>query len=146
MCAKLRVVRPEEPDEPIEKYLADVNAGTTDVRPYERLMIHYRKQKNYKEEVAIINKGIDVLKSFYQRHQEKVFGRRVPNSIKNLSEKISRSTGLQDKKGNTLFLPEPVPKWTKRLSVAEAKLKAQKDKIIGAKKTAKKKKTAGRKR
>jgi hypothetical protein len=145
MCAKLRVIRPGEPDEPIDKYLSEVNSGSTDPFPYERLMIHFRREKKYAEELKIISKGITVLEKIYKRQQSQTLGGRVSSSIKKLSEKISMSTGLRDKKGNTLYLPEPLPKWLKRKAVTEAKLKAQAAKAAGKKIPTKKKAVRKRK-
>lgn len=123
MSTKLRVVQPEEPNEPIDKYIKEVEGGTKNTLPYERLMIWYRRHKMYAEEINVISKGISMLKSFYADQQKQALGRRINPSVKALSAKINKSTGLHDKKGNDLFLPEPMGKWQKRKVVAEAKLK-----------------------
>jgi hypothetical protein len=122
MCAKLRVVRGDEPTEPIEQYIKDVEDATIDPLPYQRLMIWYRKEKMYEEELKIINKGIDALKKYYAGQQKQLSGRKINSSVKALSSKISKSMGLHDKKGNELFLPEPLPKWIQRKEVVQGKL------------------------
>jgi hypothetical protein len=125
MSTRLRMVKPEDPDEPVDRYLHEVRSGTTSTIPYERLMIYYRKQKMFKEELDVIDRGIEMLHTFYKNQQKMALGDRIPQSIKSLSDKISKSTGLHDKKGNDLYLPEPIPKWTRRRLVAEQKLKRQ---------------------
>ena len=126
MCAKLRVVQPDEPDEPIDQYLREVKSGTTSILPYDRLMIYFRKNKMYAEELDVIQRGINTLKKYYANQQSKTLRHKKSTSIKLLSEKIGKSTGLFDKKGNDLFLPEPLPRWMKRKEVTQKKLKTSK--------------------
>lgn len=114
MTAKLKVVRDTKgDDEPIDLYLKQVDEGTMQTLPYERLMIHYRKAKEYEKESAIIKKGIAALQQFYTNAQQQTLGKKVNPKIKALSKKIGKSVGLVDKKGNDVFLPEPLPKWIK---------------------------------
>ena len=87
---------------------------------YTRLMILYRKQKRYKEELAIINKGI----SHFAEHKAKQSSKKNSNAaIKKLSSSLNKSLGLTDNKGNFLFDPEPVATWKKRKKTVEKKLK-----------------------
>ena len=130
MCAKLRIVREDDPEEPFDRYIEEVKGGTTNTLPYERLMIWYRKEKKYAEEIKVIIKGIKRLKKMFADQQKQVPGRKISSSIKELSDKINKTTGLHDKKGNQLFLPDPLPKWIKRQEVAEEKLRKQKAKPI----------------
>jgi hypothetical protein len=141
MSTRLRVVKPEDPDEPIDRYLHEVRSGTTSTIPYERLMIFYRKQKMFKEELDVIDRGLEMLHTFYKNQQKMALGDRIPPSIKSLSDKISKSMGLHDKKGNELYLPEPIPKWTRRRLVTEQKLKKQTAPAAPKKKAKKKKAT-----
>lgn len=122
MPAKLRAVKPGDPNEPIDQYLNEVGAGSTSTLPYDRLMIFYRKNKMYRDELNIIDKGIKALKQFYSRQQKQAFGGRIRPSLKQLSHRISKSMGLHDKKGNQLFMPEPLPRWIKRREVTMKKL------------------------
>ena len=76
---------------------------------YQRIMILYRKQKEYKKELAVLNEAIDDF--------EKLYAKRNTNknkSIASISHKLMRSIGLADKKGNELYLPQPLPRWKKR--------------------------------
>lgn len=61
--------------------------------PYNRLMVIYRRLKQYKEELNIIKKGIKVYEEFYDS--------KIPNKSKTitaLSNKLNKSVGLSDKK------------------------------------------------
>jgi tetratricopeptide (TPR) repeat protein len=87
---------------------------------YNRLMIIYRKQKKYKEELDIINKALQ----HFNEYQNKKSSAKTNNAaIKKLSKSLNKSLGLTDKKGNFLYEPEPVPTWKKRKATVEKKLK-----------------------
>ena len=89
--------------------------------PYNRLMIVYRKLKQYKDELRMINKGI---KNF-----EEAFNKRIKHSVRKnstvskLSTALMKSTGLLDKKGNAVYEPQPIARWKKRKLIVEKKLK-----------------------
>lgn len=108
-------------EEPIEQYKEDVKNKVINALPYDRLMIHYRKEKNYPEELEIIKQGITNFKKYFAQHQRATV-KKKKSSIEELSRMINKSTGLTDKKGNELYLPEPLPKWIKRQATVEAKL------------------------
>ncbi len=88
---------------------------------YTRLMILYRKQKKYKEELALINKG---LQHFKEYQTEKSASKNANASIKKLSNSLNKSLGLTDKKGNSIYEPEPVSSWKRRKATVEKKIKA----------------------
>ena len=111
--------------EPLEEYREQVMKGVFSTLPYERLMIHYRKEKEYAEELKVIKKGVDTFKKFYANLQQSSI-KKQKSKIAELSRKFSKSTGLTDKKGNDTYLPEPLPRWIKRQSVVEQKLKKKK--------------------
>ena len=98
-----------------------VTQNKTDEFPFDRLMIIYRKLKQYKDELRIINKGIRVFEEFYK----KPAGRKSKNQEKlsTLSNAFMKSAGLKDKKGNLVYVPEPISRWMKRKTVVEKKLK-----------------------
>jgi len=111
--------------EPLEEYREQVMKGVFSTLPYERLMIHYRKEQAYVEELKVIKKGVDTFKRFYAKLQQSSI-KKQKSKIAELSRKFSKSTGLTDKKGNDTYLPEPLPRWIKRQSVVEQKLKKKK--------------------
>lgn len=88
--------------------------------PYERLMIIYRKQKKYKEELRVINEGIKFFETFYKDKSQQLFGN--DKKIMELSNALMKRVGLQDKKGKNLYYPEPIAKWRKRKETVEKKL------------------------
>lgn len=112
-------------DEQIEQYKEDVKNKMINALPYDRLMIHYRKEKNYAEELKVIKQGITNFKKYFAQHQRAAV-KKKKSTIEELSSMIKKSTGLTDKKGNDLYLPEPLPKWIKRQSTVEAKLNRKK--------------------
>jgi hypothetical protein len=112
-------------DEPLDAYREQVNQGVHSSLPYDRLMIHYRKEKNYDEELKVIKKGIETFRKFYSNLQASAI-KKQKGKIAELSRQFSKHTGLTDKKGNETYLPEPLPKWIKRQAVVEQKMKKKK--------------------
>ena len=111
----------EKPEQAAKFYEQALKEQPADPYPYERLMIIYRKLKSYKDELRVINTGLKNLRTSNKQRQQKNVGRN--NTIKTLSQALMKSSGLLDKKGNLLYEPEPIPKWEKRKSVVEKKLK-----------------------
>jgi hypothetical protein len=98
-------------------------AATKDERPdelpFNRLMIIYRKLKQYKDELRVINKGIKRFEEFYRKASAK--GGKG-KKLSDLSEAFMKSSGLKDRKGNLVYQPEPIAKWSKRKLVVEKKI------------------------
>jgi hypothetical protein len=113
-------------EEPLELYSKQVEAGIFSTLPYDRLMIHYRKEKEYEKELGIIKKAIATFRNYYNEKQSDILKTKISPKIKALSKKISKSTGLLDKKGNVTYLPEPLPRWMKRQAVVEQKISKKK--------------------
>lgn len=86
---------------------------------YDRLMIIYRKTKEYKKEKAVIVAG---LKAFQQLYKGTI---KLPASKKiiSLSNALLKATGLADKNGKPLYEKEPLERWNKRMQVVLKKLK-----------------------
>lgn len=75
-------------------------------------MIVYRKLKAYKKESAIIDQGIKVYENFYNSKVKK------SKKIIEISNKLAKSFGFIDKKGNKTYDLEPIGKWKiRRLTV-----------------------------
>jgi hypothetical protein len=111
--------------EPLDEYREQVEKGVLVPAPYDRLMIHYRKEKNYAEELKVIKKAIATFTKYYSDLQQSTI-KKQKSKIAELSRKISKTTGLTDKKGNNAYQPEPIPRWIKRQSVVEQKMKKKK--------------------
>ena len=86
---------------------------------YDRLMILYRKSKQYKDEMRIINAGIKAYENFYETKSKHSRSRKVAE----ISNAILKSTGLADKEGNHVYDPEPIGKWKKRKAIVEKQIK-----------------------
>ena len=79
---------------------------------YNRLMIVYRKQKEWNKEWQTVKKAINSFEDMYAE------------STKTTSnKKIARLTGLADKKGKPTYLPGPLAKWKRRKAALDKKLK-----------------------
>ena len=101
----------------IKEYEEAIKKNTLAEKAYDRLMILYRKEKNYKKELRIITAGIKAFESFYK--SKKIRSKKIAE----ISQKLNRSFGFTDKKGNSLYDPEPIARWKKRKEVVEKKIK-----------------------
>lgn len=86
--------------------------------PYARLMVIYRKEKQYQKEMNTIKKALDVFTEVYDKKKQ------VTNTAKvtQISKALLKSLGVKSSDEN--FYPEPIAKWLKRKAVVEKKLKA----------------------
>ena len=109
----------------VELYENSIKKGIADPFPFDRLLVIYRKQKKYKDELRVIMRGIEVFNGQLEEQQKQLL-KRAKNTgvVKRLSKAFGKSSGLTDKKGNLTFLPGPLSKWLKRKKVVEQKLKA----------------------
>ncbi|HTD94963.1 MAG TPA: hypothetical protein VK644_14155 [Chitinophagaceae bacterium] len=104
-----------ETDKAINAYEKIIKKNPLQEQAYERLMIIYRKQKEYRKELAIIKAGIAAFNKFYATAMKPSTDKKVIS----ISRALLKSTGLADKKGNPLFQREPIGKWTKRKQMVE---------------------------
>ena len=88
----------------------------TDQYIYNRLMIIYRKLKEYKKELAVINAGIKSFTRLYNSNKSS------NKKVATLSRALLKSTGLVNKKGEAVFEQEPINTWKKRREVVRKKL------------------------
>jgi hypothetical protein len=103
-----------------ELYKKQIDEKVFNAATYTRLMIVYRKQKKYKEELDLINKGLQHFKDY---EMQKAKSKNTNAAIKKLSKGLNMSLGLVDKKGNLIYEPEPVTRWKKRKQTVEKKIK-----------------------
>ena len=96
-----------------------VKADPHNETAYNRLMIIHRKQKETTKELATIKKAIHAFEEMYASSAKTVRSKKVSN----LSAAFLKATGLLDKKGKPVHLPEPLAKWTRREAIIEQKLK-----------------------
>jgi hypothetical protein len=110
--------------ENIARYEQLTHTGTEDPLPYDRLMIYYRKQKEYKKELQVINRALKIFGEQLKRQSNRIVAAaRSRLSVKRLSEKLGKSVGLMDKKGNVSYVPEPLARWMKRKQTVQNKIK-----------------------
>ena len=88
-----------------------------DELPFNRLMVIYRKLKQYNDELRVINQGIRKFEDFYRKQSSPGKGKKLSQ----LSDAFMKSSGLKDRKGNNLYNPEPIGKWMKRREMLEKK-------------------------
>ena len=86
--------------------------------PYARLMVIYRKEKDYQKELNTIKKALDVFTEVYNKKK----GATNTAKVASLSKALLKSLGVKSTDEN--FYPEPMAKWLKRKAVVEKKLKA----------------------
>ena len=89
-------------------------------QPYNRLMIIYRKLKQYEDELRTIKKGINAFEELHQKKSERIL--KKSQSVARLSNALAKSLGQKGKKAEPLYYPEPIPKWMQRQKTVEKKL------------------------
>ena len=102
----------------VELYNSVLKTDDLNVNAYDRLMKIYRQLKEYKKELMIINKGIKAYEQLYKSERKT-----RSKKINDISQKLNRSFGLIDKKGNNTYDPEPIGRWKKRKLNVEKKVK-----------------------
>ncbi len=109
----------------VELYESSIKKGIADPFPFDRLLVIYRRQRKFKDELRVILRGIEV---FNQRleEQQRYLLKRTKNAgvMKRLSKAFGKSSGLSDKKGNLKYLPGPIGKWLRRKKIVEQKIKS----------------------
>ena len=87
-------------------------------------MIIYRKEKEYKDELRVIKRGIEVFQQTFKGRVKDSLARRVSNKkLEELSNAIIKISG---QKKEQLQFPDPIDKWLKRKEIVEKKLKSNK--------------------
>ena len=106
-----------DPATAVKTYEAMLKKDDLNIHAYNRLMILYRKQNEYKKEAALIKKAIAAYVAFYKKHQPS-----HSKKIVSLSKALAKSTGLTGKSGKSLYDPEPIAGWKKRLENLKKKM------------------------
>ena len=108
----------------IALYEENIKTGVSDQFSFDRLMVLYRKQKKYKDELRVINRGIKVFTEDHQRRQKsQIAEARNKKQVQELSNDIMKKAGLIDRKGKDVYLPGSLGKWMKRKEVVEKRMK-----------------------
>jgi len=116
----------QQPELAAELYEKELAKGYNDLVPYERLLVLYRRQKKYKDELRVLNQGIQLLEDQMTDRQKDVFAKkRQRTKLLRLSKTLAQKMGLLSSKGDHLLLPQPLEKWTNRRKALQKKIKAQ---------------------
>ena len=106
-------------DTAIELYEQNIKENYPGEYAFERLMILYRKQKDYEEELRVINHGINVFAQELEDHLKHSFSKNVDRKkVEDLSDGIMNNNGFQ-----LMYYANPLDKWAKRKEFLEKKLK-----------------------
>ena len=106
-----------DPSSAIVIYKQILQKDPLQTHAYDRLMILYRREKNYKKELSIIHSGIKAFEKFYKDQSGK-----PSKKVSEISKQLNKAFHLVDKKGNSLYAPEPIDRWQKRKEVVEKKM------------------------
>jgi hypothetical protein len=117
LTAKAAEAEKTDPFVAIEIYNQILKKDPLQTHAYDRLMILYRKEKDYKSELSIINSGIKTFEKFYKDQLGK-----PSKKISEISKQLNKAFNLVDKQGNSLYAPEPVGTWQKRKEVVKKKI------------------------
>ena len=107
----------DEKEEAIALYLKILKRQPRNEKIYDRLMILYRKTRQPQKEMDIIESGIKAFEEFYSKKLKA-----PPSKIARLSAALLKATGLVDKKGKSIYAPEPLARWERRRLLVEKKL------------------------
>lgn len=88
---------------------------------YNRLMILYRKLKDYRKELAIIKKAIGAYEKDIKKDQ--LTWKKAHNESARLSLSLAKSMGLLNDKGLPIFEEPHILAWRKRLDTVQKKIK-----------------------
>jgi hypothetical protein len=117
LTSKAAEAEKTNPSAAIEIYNGILKTDPLQTYAYDRLMILYRREKNYKKELSIINSGIKTFEKFYKVRKGK-----PSRKISEISKKLNKAFHLVDKKGHSLYAPEPIDRWQKRRGLVEKKM------------------------
>lgn len=106
-------------DEAIEAYEHIIKEHPKKEQAYQRLMMLYRKKKDYKKELKVVETALNNFRHVLGTIKQ---GEKQNKKINQLSMRLIKTTGLVDKKNNPAFFPEPLNKWTKRKMALEKRI------------------------
>jgi hypothetical protein len=117
MMEKAKMAEEADIDSAIAEYENIIKSDQLNEHAYNRLMILFRKKKDLKKELSLINSGIREYEKFYKTKA------RISKKVNELSDKLKKAVGLVDRKGQNLYDPEPIATWKKRKAMLEKRKK-----------------------
>jgi hypothetical protein len=107
-------------DRAVKLYEQNIKENYADEFAFDRLMVIYRKQKDYKDELRVINRGVALFQENLKTHLKNSLSRHADGKkLERLSLAIMKETGSKNK---SLHFPDPIDKWMKRKQIVEKKL------------------------
>lgn len=104
----------------VKLYEQNIKEDYADEFAFDRLMIIYRKQKDYRDELRVIKRGIELFEENMKDHLKQSLSRHIDGKkLEQISNAIMKKSGL--KKGEFHF-PDPIDKWMKRREIVEKKI------------------------
>src|SRR5436190_9633035 len=99
------------PEKAAQLYEQNIKENYPDKFAFERLIVIYRKQKRYKDELRVINRGIEVFRENMENHIVHSLSRHIDSrKLEQLSKAITAKSA--QKKEDPIF-PDPIDKWMK---------------------------------
>ena len=106
----------------VQLYEKNAGEGYPDRQSFERLMIIYRRQRRYKDELKTIKTAISVFEQYLEDHLTQALAKRTDVAkLKRLSRALLKKSGADTMQA---AYPDPINKWIKRKEVVEKKLKS----------------------
>lgn len=102
-----------------ELYEQAIRQNPLEEFPFNRLMVIYRKFRQYDDELKVINKGLHLFQQHYDKKPQLIMGKNA--KALQLSKSLLKSLN-GNKKIAEPYYPEPIPRWTKRKEVVEKRL------------------------
>jgi len=108
-----------EEEEAITYYERAIKQKPLLEQPYSRLMVLYRKKKQYEEELKVLNKALEVFTDHYDKKKKAFQG---SGKVASLSKAILKVVGGAKAAMENRY-PQPIPKWTRRKETVVKKIK-----------------------
>jgi len=106
----------------INIYSVVISKDPLQAMAYNRLMILYRKLKEYKKELAIIKKAIGAYEKDIK--QDQLTWKKANSKSAKLSLSLAKSMGLLTDEGLPIYEESQIVTWRKRMETAQKKIKA----------------------
>jgi len=109
-----------------EQNVADEFFGT---HPYDRLVIIYRKRKQFDDEIRILKRKISIFEKINQEELHYFLEHCSKDYPKELIEKAKSFKQIRNTKGRVTFAPYPIDDYQKRLEKAKTLKKKYRERI-----------------
>ncbi len=108
-------------EDAIKSYNLVISKDPLQAGAYNRLMILYRKLKEYKKELAIIKQAIAAYEKDFKDDQQT--WKKANSKSARLSLSLAKSMGLLNDKGLPVYEESQIIRWRKRMETVQKKIK-----------------------